>query len=134
SAIAQNRKLAQVLSARSTSESLDYDAVYQGRSLWKLLPAFDHPTESARCFVMGTGLTHKASAQMRQNMHGKPADVTDSMKMYQIGLDGGRPNPNCIGAAPEWFYKGTGAILRAHNEPLEVPSHGMDGGEEAEIA
>src|SRR5437868_9478804 len=84
SAIAQNRKLAQVLSARSTSESLDYDAVYQGRSLWKLLPAFDHPTESARCSIMGTGLTHKASAQMRQSMHGKPADVTDSMKMYQI--------------------------------------------------
>src|SRR5436190_2229312 len=64
-AIGQNKKLAQIVSSKSTGESLDYDAIYQSRSLWKLLPAFDHPAESARCFVMGTGLTHKASAQMR---------------------------------------------------------------------
>jgi hypothetical protein len=56
------------------------------------------------------------------------------MKMFQIGIEGGRPEPGRIGAAPEWFYKGTGTILRAHNEPLRVPSHGFDGGEEAEIA
>jgi hypothetical protein len=56
------------------------------------------------------------------------------MKMFQIGLDGGRPELGCIGAAPEWFYKGVGTILRAHNEPLSIPPHGLDGGEEAEIA
>lgn len=60
--------------------------------------------------------------------------VTDSMKMYQIGLEGGRPAPGKIGAAPEWFYKGCGTIIRAHGQPLEVPNYGEDGGDEAEIA
>jgi len=133
-AIASKKKLAALVSSKITTESLDYDAIYQGRSLWKLLPCFDHPAEPSRCYIMGTGLTHKASAQMRQNMHGKPADLTDSMKMYNIGLEGGRPQPNCIGSSPEWFYKGAGQILHAHNEPLDVPNHGDDGGEEAEIA
>jgi hypothetical protein len=56
------------------------------------------------------------------------------MKMFQIGLEGGRPEAGRIGASPECFYKGVGTILRAHNEPLSVPAHGFDGGEEAEIA
>src|SRR6185312_12034758 len=34
----------------------------------------------------------------------------------------------------EWFYKGTGAMLRAHDEPLEVPDYAEDGGEEGEVA
>jgi hypothetical protein len=56
------------------------------------------------------------------------------MKMYRIGLEGGRPAPGDIGAAPEWFYKGCGTILRAHGEPLDVPNFADDGGDEAEIA
>jgi hypothetical protein len=59
---------------------------------------------------------------------------TDSLKMYRIGLAGGRPPPGEIGAAPEWFYKGYGTIVRAHGEPLDVPNYGDDGGDEAEIA
>ena len=39
-----------------------------------------------------------------------------------------------VGVQPEWFYKGTGDILRAHNEPLDIPSFGNDGGEEPEVA
>ena len=35
---------------------------------------------------------------------------------------------------PEWFYKGSGTVLRAHGEPLIVPPHAEDGGEEPEIA
>ncbi|MGI8966731.1 MAG: GguC protein, partial [Limisphaerales bacterium] len=54
--------------------------------------------------------------------------------MYQWGVDGGRPAKGKIGVAPEWFYKGTGAILRAHREPLEMPAFSDDGGEEAEVA
>jgi hypothetical protein len=56
------------------------------------------------------------------------------MKMFKWGVEGGRPAEGKIGAAPEWFYKGNGAILRAHGEPLFVPPYGEDGGEEAEIA
>jgi hypothetical protein len=50
------------------------------------------------------------------------------------GGAGGRPAAGCIGAAPEWFYKGVGSILKAHGEPLRVPAYADDGGEEAEIA
>jgi hypothetical protein len=84
--------------------------------------------------VTGTGLTHKASAENRNSMHVASDALTDSMKMYRIGLEGGRPDAGKIGAAPEWFYKGCGTILQAHNEPLTVPTFGEDGGDEAEIA
>jgi hypothetical protein len=60
--------------------------------------------------------------------------MTDSMRMYAWGEQGGRPEPGAIGVQPEWFYKGCGTSLRAHGEPLEVPGYAEDGGEEAEIA
>jgi hypothetical protein len=68
-------------------------------------------------------------------MHAAQAEqVTDSMRMFQWGLEGGRPAPGEFGVSPEWFYKGTGSALRAHGEPLEVPPYAEDGGEEPEIA
>jgi hypothetical protein len=134
-AIAEHKTLEQSVAARLTNDSADYDAVHAGTSDWRLLPAFDHPDEPSRCLVTGTGLTHKKSAENRQAMHtDKPAMITDSMRMYQWGLEGGRPAAGAIGVPPEWFYKGCGTILRAHGEPLEVPSFGLDGGEEAEVA
>ena len=60
--------------------------------------------------------------------------LTDSMKVYQWGVDGGKPGKGKIGIQPEWFYKGTGAVLRGHGDALSVPSYGDDGGEEPEIA
>jgi hypothetical protein len=121
-----------------SSEQEPYDEIWEGRSEWRLLPAFDHPSEAARCLVSGTGLTHRLSAQARQKIHQAgapdPVDVTDSMRIYQWGLEGGRPETGEIGVQPEWFYKGCGTILRAHGEPLEVPAFADDGGEEAEAA
>jgi hypothetical protein len=117
-----------------TADELDYHAVYRGESEWRILAAADHPEEPARCLVTGTGLTHMASAKNRQAMHGRPEDLTDSMKMYRWGLEGGKPAAGEIGAAPEWFYKGTGLTLRAHGEPLEIPWYAEDGGEEPEVA
>jgi hypothetical protein len=112
---------------------IDYEAVYAGESEWRLLPPVDHP-EPARCLVSGTGLTHLASAASRDAMHQGGAAETDSARMYQLGVERGRPGPGSIGAAPEWFYKGTGAILRGHGDALETPAWAGDGGEEAEIA
>jgi hypothetical protein len=135
SALANHKKLEQAVGDCVTHDSADYDAVHAGQSDWQLLPAFDHPDEPSRCLVTGTGLTHKKSAENRQAMHSdKPAAITDSMRMYQWGLEGGRPAPGAFGVPPEWFYKGCGTILRAHGEPLEVPPFGLDGGEEAEVA
>ena len=131
----KRRSLTDTVTAATSKERLDYDAVHRGSSAWRLLPPFDHPDEPARCLVTGTGLTHKRSAHNRQAMHvNTTLPVTDSMRMYQWGLDGGRPAPGEIGAQPEWFYKGCGTCLRAHGEPLEVPAFGLDGGEEAEVA
>jgi hypothetical protein len=119
----------------TAGERLDYDAVYAGRSPWRLLVPVDHPDDRARCLVSGTGLTHLGSAENRNAMHGKTdAELTDSMKMFRAGLEGGRPEASAIGTAPEWFYKGAGGILRAQGEPLDVPGFAEDGGEEAEIA
>ena len=39
--------------------------------------------------------------------------MTDSMRMFQWGVEGGRPAEGEIGIAPEWFYKGNGSMLRA---------------------
>jgi hypothetical protein len=111
-----------------------YGPVYEGTAEWSLLPPVDHP-EPARCLVSGTGLTHTQSAANRDAMHAAAqVQLTDSMRMYQLGVERGRPAEGAIGAAPEWFYKGTGTSLRAHNQPLEVPAWAEDGGEEPEIA
>lgn len=135
SAINGKVKLSDLARERSTGEVLEYDPIYRGQSDWRILPAIDHPTEPARCLVSGTGLTHLGSARNRQSMHAaSEADLTDSMKMFRWGIEGGSPAPGSIGTAPEWFYKGTGTILRGHGEALDVPPYAGDGGEEAELA
>src|SRR3712207_5220383 len=71
-AIGSGRGLAEVVTANPSAQTLEYDAVYELRSPWQLLPPFDHPEEPGRCLVSGTGLTHKASAENRQSMHALP--------------------------------------------------------------
>jgi len=134
-AISAHTSLIGLMGSRATDELLDFDAIYRGESDWKLLTPIDQPDEPARCLVSGTGLTHLGSAKDRQAMHEmKEAELTDSMKMFRWGVEGGRPAAEKVGTAPEWFYKGNGTILRAHGESLVVPAHAEDGGEEAEIA
>ena len=133
-ALSAGTSLTDAAAADRSGDTLDYDAIYGGESEWRILPSADHPDEPGRCLVTGTGLTHIRSAANRQAMHEAGAQITDSMRMYQWGVEGGRPEPGRIGAPPEWFYKGTGAALRGHNHPLEVPGYAEDGGEEAEVA
>ena len=133
-AIQSGQSLSDLISARRSEETVDYDPLYEGKSEWQLLPAFDHPDEPGRCLVTGTGLTHQKSALNRQAMHAATTPLSDSMKMYQWGLEGGRPAFGEIGTSPEWFYKGCGTILRAHGEPLDIPAFALDGGDEAEVA
>jgi hypothetical protein len=119
-----------------TGVQIDYDPVYRGGSDWKIMPAFDHPRSPLMCMLSGTGLTHKASAENRQNMHQKKKgnELTDSMKIYLWGQEAGKPDKGNIGVQPEWFYKGNGTSLKACGEPLQVPPYANDGGEEPEIA
>ncbi len=108
------------------------------KSEWRLLPPIDVPGAPERVLVSGTGLTHLGSAKDRQAMHAQQAiaakPITDSMRMFELGIAGGRPKDGEIGVPPEWFYKGHGDALQAPFAPLTVPAHAEDGGEEAEIA
>lgn len=132
-ALATHDPLVGAAHAAASSESIPYDVAYQGPE-WRILPAFDHPEEPARCLVSGTGLTHRASVDNRNAMHRDKTALTDSMRMYQWGLEGGMPEPGAIGVSPEWFYKGNGTCLRGHGEALTIPAFAEDGGDEPEIA
>jgi hypothetical protein len=134
-ALSSGTSLAETVTRSLSPEFLDYDPIYAGASPWRILPAIDHPIEPARCMVSGTGLSHTGSARNRQAMHAvQEQQMTDSMRMFQWGIAGGRPAPGEIGVSPEWFYKGCGNALRAHGEPLDVPTYAEDGGEEPEVA
>jgi len=101
-----------------------------------LLCPIDH-TDPAHLLVSGTGLTHLGSAEGRDKMHRAAIEnpaPTDSMKMFLMGVEGGKPETGAIGVQPEWFYKGDGAILAAPDTPLAMPDFALDGGEEPEIA
>ncbi len=102
----------------------------------RILPPIDHP-EPARLFLTGTGLTHLGSAEARDAMHRaevEDATQTDSMKLFQMGLQGGKPASGVPGVQPEWFYKGNGACIADPGGPILSPSFAHDGGEEPEIA
>ena len=135
-ALDQGTPLAEVARMSLSDDTLEYGSVYHDLSDWSMLPAFDHPDDASHCLVSGTGLTHLASAKNRDSMHVQAADtpMTDSMRMYQWGVEGGRPEEGRIGAQPEWFYKGLGQVLRGHGDNLVVPPYADDGGEEPEIA
>jgi len=95
----------------------------------------DHP-DSAHIWLTGTGLTHLGSADARDRMHAKAqsADASDSMKMFRMGLEGGKVQGASPGVQPEWFYKGDGSALVAPEAPILSPAFALDGGEEPELA
>jgi hypothetical protein len=101
----------------------------------RFLAPIDHP-DPAHLFLTGTGLTHLGSAESRDKMHKATTAeaLTDSMRMFKMGLEGGKPKPDEEGVQPEWFYKGDGSAIVASGSPLPVPAFALDGGEEPEIA
>jgi len=92
-----------------------------------------HP-DAAHMYLTGTGLTHTGSASARDNMHADTAGMSDSMKMFRMGIEGGKPKPGETGVQPEWFYKGNGYNAVATGDDLVSPSFALDGGEEPEMA
>jgi len=134
-AIAQGKGLATLADAAAGSAADEsYEAIArEGR----LLAPLDHP-DPAHCQVTGTGLTHLGSADTRDAMHkkigGDVETLSDSMKMFRMGVEGGKPAGDTPGVQPEWFYKGDGSIVRASGQALDMPDFSLDGGEEPEIA
>lgn len=127
-ALAEGQPLAALASALA-ADIVDLAAV-------RLLSPIDHE-DPAHLLVSGTGLTHLGSAEGRDKMHKAASSgeqLTDSMRMFLMGVEGGKPAAGSAGVQPEWFYKGDGEILVAPGEPLTMPYFADDGGEEPEIA
>lgn len=130
-AIEQGRTLAG-LARSAAGDKIDLD---DPKRVARLSPPIDHP-DPAHLVLTGTGLTHLGSAEGRDKMHKAAAGetLTDSMRMFNLGLEGGKPQAGQVGSQPEWFYKGDGSGLVAPGDPLLSPSFALDGGEEPEIA
>lgn len=125
------RSLADIIAARGQGASVDLPALAaQGR----LTLPVTHP-DPTHMHLTGTGLTHLGSASTRDAMHAKAtaADATDSMKMFRMGLENGKPAA-LPGVQPEWFYKGNGHSATAPGQALLSPAFALDAGEEPEIA
>ena len=133
-AIAKGQSLVEVVQGRSRDEPSDYDAIIaEGR----LLAPLDHP-EPARFWVTGTGLTHIGSADARDKMHelahgSDETSMTDSMKIFRMGIKGGKPAEGERGVQPEWFYKGVGTCIVSPEADMPMPAYALTGGEEAEL-
>jgi hypothetical protein len=133
-AIKKSISVLNLAAERMASKQLDYqELVEQGR----ILSPFHHP-DPAQLLVSGTGLTHLGSADARDAMHRKissagETELSDSMKMFRLGLEGGKPLPGKHGVQPEWFFKGNGLCIAAPYAPLHSPAFALDGGEEPEI-
>jgi hypothetical protein len=129
-AIAAGQTLAEAVRARGLGAAVDLAAALaEGR----VLAPVDHP-DPAHLHLTGTGLTHLGSAATRDAMHqAKDEDLSDSMRMFKLGLEGGKPD-KMPGVAPEWFYKGNGVLAMGPGAPLASPAFALDGGEETEIA
>lgn len=135
-AITAQRSLAEQLAVQPLAESVSYQQLIDEQ---RILPPFDHPQDPAHMLISGTGLTHLGSADTRATMHAQAsgkadAKLTDTMRMFRLGLEGGKPAAGEMGVQPEWFYKGDGSIVVAPGAPLQSPAFALDGGEEPEIA
>ncbi len=132
-ALASGRTLTESAQSQPLGEVIDLEAALAEE---RILAPIDHP-DPAHLIMTGTGLTHLGSAQGRDKMH-KAAQATDkptdSMRMFLMGVEGGKPSTGQVGAQPEWFYKGDGTSLIAAGQPLTSPAFALDGGEEPEIA
>ena len=132
-AIAAGKSLSDQVAALGTGEAVDVAvALAEGR----VLAPIDHP-DAAHLHVTGTGLTHLGSAEGRDKMHKAAAAAetqTDSMRMFLMGVKGGKPEAGTVGAQPEWFYKGNGSTLVGPGAELQSPAFAEDGGEEPEMA
>lgn len=125
--------LAELVQQRQSGQMVDYDTII---SVGRLLPPLDHPYDAAHCLVSGSGMTHIASGeardQLRLNQDGAEQN-SDTMRLFRLGLDQGKPNSGTIGAQPGWFYKGDGSCVMAPGNPFEIENLSLTGSEEPEL-
>ena len=132
-AIAEGKTLAETASACRIGAAVDLAAEF---AAGRFIAPIDHQ-DPAHVLLTGTGLTHLGSAEGRDKMHKAAAageKLTDSMRIFLEGVEGGKPADGAIGQQPEWFYKGDGSQLVGPTDPLTMPAFAQDGGEEPEMA
>ena len=129
-AIAKKTDLKTLIARLSIKEEVSYQHLCDNQ---KLLPPITLQ-DTKKITLSGTGLTHLGSGDARDKMHTKEDNnLTDSKKMFNLGLEGGKPKNGALGVQPEWFYKGDGSILKSPNQDIVSPSFALDGGEEPEL-
>jgi hypothetical protein len=90
-AIRKSVSLAALAEKAIGAQTTSFDAV---AAAGRLLSPLDH-SDDAHTYVTGTGLTHLGSADTRDAMHkkigGDVESLSDSMKMFRMGVEGGKP-------------------------------------------
>jgi hypothetical protein len=132
-ALRDGKSLSSTANSLATAVTEDYAQALKEK---RVLSPLTHD-DAAHCIITGTGLTHLGSASARDSMHkklGGEDTLSDSLRMFKAGLEGGKPAKGQAGVQPEWFYKGGGRWLVAPGAALPKPSFALDGGEEPELA
>ncbi|HSV80665.1 MAG TPA: AraD1 family protein [Ramlibacter sp.] len=133
-AIAQDVPLARLAAALAGDERVDYQALVERQAV--LVP-MDHP-DPAHLLVSASGLTHLGSertrAQLRRALEADEASLSDSLRLFKLGLDTGRAQDGRPGAAPEWHFKGNGHALVHPWRDFPVAAFASDASEEPELA
>ena len=131
-AIRRNQSLPELVDQHLGGKRYAYEEVH---AAGRILPPITHP-DPTRLWVTGTGLTHLGSAAARDSMHAgldDDAGLTDSMKMFNMGLRHGKPTRGEVGVQPEWFYKGNGTTVVAPGGDIYSPAFALLDGDEIEI-
>ena len=100
------------------------------------MPPLDHP-DPTHCLISGTGLTHLGSASARDKMHqqnlSNDNSVTDTMRIFQWGLQRGVQQKGQIGHSQNGFIRRWFNCGKTGSRAAFTP-FAEDGGEEPEIA
>jgi hypothetical protein len=64
---------------------------------------------------------HKASSR---------DDLTDTIRMFRMGVEGRKPHGHVVGVQPGWFYKGDGSSIVATDSDICAPAFAQDRSEE----
>ena len=132
----KNVSISSIIESHKTQNVINYDDAI---NLGNIIAPISHP-ESHKQILSGTGLTHLGSAAPRSKMHSNMESnstkdqSTDTERMFQLGVEGGKGSLSDPGVAPEWFYKGTGESVNNPFSKITMPDFSLDAGEEAELA